>query len=294
MLVLVALLGVAGAGWWFWVRVPVHDVPDLVGLPVAEATARADALEWTVDDRAVERRDDTVAGEVLDQDPPAGDRLAEGEQLSLVVSLGPTLTPIPQVVGVPEGDARVQIEAAELQLGPVTRSFDEAVPPDAVISVAPVDGAPDADPEGRIPKGTEVALVVSDGPAPRTVPEGLQGASFEDAVAALEAIQLAPVRGVDAFSDDVPAGLVISLSERVGTELPRDAQVVLEVSKGPAPIPVPDVRFDTGTAAVAALEGQGFVVAGIEGSPSGMVLATDPPAGELHQRGTAVRIFTRS
>ncbi len=210
------------------------------------------------------------------------------------MSLGPTLTPIPQVAGVPEADAQVQIEAAELVLGPVTRAFDEAVPPDAVISIAPADGAPAADPEGRLPKGTEVALVVSDGPAPRTVPEGLQGASFEDAVAALEAIQLAPVRGVDAFSDDVPAGLVISLSERVGTELPRDAQVVLEVSKGPAPIPVPDVRFDTGTAAVAALEGQGFAVAGIEGSPSGMVLATDPPAGELHQRGTAVRIFTRS
>ena len=57
---------------------------------------------------------------------------------------------------------------------------------------------------------------------------------------------------------------------------------------------MPDVRYITGSMAAQQLEDDGFVVAGIEGSPSGMVLATDPVAGELHARGTAVRIFTRS
>ena len=69
---------------------------------------------------------------------------------------------------------------------------------------------------------------------------------------------------------------------------------MLEVSKGPAPIAVPDVRYNSGSVATAMLEDAGFTVSGIEGSPSGMVLATDPPAGELHPRGTAVRIFTRN
>ena len=72
------------------------------------------------------------------------------------------------------------------------------------------------------------------------------------------------------------------------------SDVVLEVSKGPAPITVPDVRFNSGSVAAAMLEDAGFTVSGIEGSPSGMVLATDPPAGEKHPRGTAVRVFTRN
>jgi DNA mismatch repair protein MutS2 len=46
-------------------------------------------------------------------------------------------------------------------------------------------------------------------------------------------------------------------------------------------------------AAAAALQAAGFTVSGVEGSPTGTVLATDPPAGEQHPRGTAVRIFTR-
>jgi serine/threonine-protein kinase len=70
--------------------------------------------------------------------------------------------------------------------------------------------------------------------------------------------------------------------------------VTLEVSKGPPPVPVPDVRFNSGSFAAQLLEESGFTVAGIEGSPSGMVLATDPPPGELHPPGTPVRIFTRS
>ena len=74
----------------------------------------------------------------------------------------------------------------------------------------------------------------------------------------------------------------------------RGGTVELVVSKGPAPIPVPDVKWISGAMAAEQLEAAGFTVAGIEGSPSGMVLATDPVAGELHQRGTEVRLFTRS
>ena len=106
----------------------------------------------------------------------------------------------------------------------------------------------------------------------------------DDAEAAL-AVQLEVARS-SSPSEDVPEGFVISVSEPAGTELARGSQVVLEVSSGPPPIPVPDVRFNSGAVATQMLEDSGFVVSGIEGSPSGMVLATDSPAGELHRRGT--------
>jgi serine/threonine-protein kinase len=290
--VVVALLAGAVSGWWFFVRVPVHDLPDFVGEDVAAATEQAETLGWTVDAGTVDRRDGSEPGEVLDQDPPVGESLAEGEIVRLTVSLGSTLAPLPDVVGSIGPDARVLLESAGFVVGTVTRAFDEEVPVDAVISATPVGGEV-VDDQGRLPKETVIDLAVSDGPAPRAVPDGLQGARVEDAEAALEAVQLSAARS-QAFSADVPAGFVISVSETPGSELARGAQVVLEVSQGPPPIPVPDVRFNSGSFATAMLEDAGFTVSGIEGSPSGTVLATDPPAGELHPPGTAVRIFTRS
>ncbi|MCZ7631052.1 MAG: PASTA domain-containing protein [Microthrixaceae bacterium] len=64
----------------------------------------------------------------------------------------------------------------------------------------------------------------------------------------------------------------------------RDSVVALVVSAGPEPIVVPDVTGQSGTSASATLEAAGFTVSGIEGSPSGTVLATDPPAGSRDPR----------
>lgn len=293
VLLVLALVAAAAGGWWFFVRTPVHDLPDLVGMPVAEATEQAEAQGWVVDDTEVDRRDGTEPGEVLEQSPAVGESLAEGEVVRLTVSLGATLAPYPDVVGLPGPDARTQLEGAGFVVGEVRRAFDEEVPADQVISATPADGQPTPDDQGRLPKETVVDLVVSDGPAPRAVPAGLQGARAADAEAALGEAGLEPTRN-ESYSEDVPEGYVISVSEDAGTELARGTTVTLEVSLGPAPIPVPDVSFQSGAIAAEMLEDAGFVVTGIEGSPSGMVLATDPPAGEEHPRGTAVRIFTRS
>jgi eukaryotic-like serine/threonine-protein kinase len=292
VLAVVLLLSSAGAAWWYLVRVPVHDVPELVGVEVDRARALAAEFDWEVDASTLDRRDGTEPGEVLAQSPAPGAALAEGGTLRLTVSLGATLTAFPDVVGRPEGEARATLEEVGLVVAPVTRAHDEDVPVDTVVSTALPEGVePESD--GRIARGTPIGLVVSDGPAPRAVPEGLVGAARADAVAALEAVQLdATVR--EDHSETVPAGVVISADTAAGEEVERGATVGLVVSIGPAPIAVPDVLWISGAMAADQLEKAGFTVAGIEGSPSGMVLATDPVAGELHQRGTAVRVFTRS
>lgn len=282
----------AAAGWWFVVRVPTAVVPELVGSDVAEARAAARAHRWHLDDGTVVRVDGTRSGQVVGQTPAAGASLAEGATLRVKVSLGPPLVAVPTVAGLTQGDATAAIEAAGLRVGTVDQVNDEAIPAGSVVSAGPAPGqeAPAAD--GTVPKGTLLTLVVSNGPAPRAVPDGLTGIPVADARTRLAAVQLgAEIR--DDYSSTVPAGIVASVGTPAGTEVPRGTPVVLVVSKGPAPIPIPDVIGQSGTSAAAALQAAGFGVSGIEGSPSNAVLATDPPAGEPHQVGTAVRIFTR-
>ena len=290
-LVVLLLIGSAAGGWWFFVRVPVHDVPTFTGMTVDQATERAEGLGFEVDDSATTRRDGTEPGEVLDQRPAPGVALEEGETVRLTVSLGPTLTGLPDVVNRPEAEARAALEAAGLAVGEIGRAHHEEVPAGAVISAPLAEGA-EAEADGRVPKGSTVNLLVSDGPAPRAVPDGLVGVPQAEAVAALEAVQL--TAGVtEEHSETVAAGVVISAGQPPGTQLERGAAVPIVVSLGPAPIAVPDVKWISGAMATQELEEAGFTVSGIEGSPSGMVLATDPVAGELLPRGTAVRLFTR-
>jgi eukaryotic-like serine/threonine-protein kinase len=293
VLALLALVGGGFAAWWTWVRVPVHAVPELIGGPVADAAAVADRLGWRLAPIEEVRQDGTLPGEVVGQSPTAGESLAEGGTLQLTISLGPTLVAVPDLVGVPEADARSSVDAAGLRIGGVTTANDEEVPAGSVVVAAATAGADTSDPDGRLPKGTPLELTVSTGPAPRAVPDGLAGLPLADARARLSAVGL----GVDVegrYDDDAAAGTVVEVGSSAGTMVPRGTDVRLVVSRGPAPVPVPDVAGRSGTAAAAALEAAGFPVSGIEGPPSGRVLATDPPAGERHQRGTAVRVFTRS
>jgi serine/threonine-protein kinase len=286
------VLGAATAGWWFLLRTPTHEVPDWVGQPAATARVQADDLGWGLSDDVLVRRDGTRAGEVVAQQPAPGTSLGEGERVALTVSLGPSLVTMPEVVGTPEAEAVVAIESAGLVVAARAEVHDEAVPAGSVVSATAATGFDGADVEGQIAKETPLDLVISDGPAPRAVPDALVGATRADAEARLTAVQL--VAAVEEqYSDTVPQGVVISSGIAAGTEVERDSAVPLVVSAGPPPVPVPNVVGQTGSSGAAALEAAGFVVAGIEGSPSGVILATDPPAGEAHLRGTPVRIFTR-
>jgi serine/threonine-protein kinase len=292
VLAVVAVVVGGAAGWWFLVRTPTHEVPDWTGQPVGVVSEQADDLGWSLSEQVLVRRDGTQEGEVVAQEPAPGSSLPEGEAVALTVSLGPTLVTMPDVVGLSEAEATAALESAGLVVASRADAHDETVAAGAVVSATAVAGRDGPDAQGQIARETPLDVVVSDGPAPRAVPDGLVGATRVDAEAKLVAVQL--VAAVEeAYSETVAKDVVISAGTAPGTEVARGSAVALVVSAGPAPVPVPDVRGQSGSAAAATLEAAGFPVAGIEGSPSGVVLATDPPSGEPHLRGTPVRIFTR-
>lgn len=284
----VSVLVVAGAavGAYLGLRTPSAAVPKVLGLSFEQAEKRLSGHGWTVTSELL-RQDGSDVDEVLQQRPGAGTDLAEGKRVTLRVSLGNTLVAMPALGPIPEQQAIDAIAAAGLVLGDVTRPNDEQVPPGVLISSS-ADPAPDG--SGQLPKGSVVALVVSAGPAPRTVPANLVGQSADAARAALGAVQLV-AEVTEAYSDR-PVGEVLSADHQAGEQLPRDAVVKLTVSKGPEPKPIPNVVGMSASDAANVLSEWGFSVSRVDGSPIKKVLVTEPAVGSLQLPGTPVRLVT--
>jgi serine/threonine-protein kinase len=84
-----------------------------------------------------------------------------------------------------------------------------------------------------------VQLVVSAGPAPRTVPK-LIGLTVPKATAALSEQQLGiKVKSPTEFHPSIPAGAIIRQSVKPGGKVDRDSTVTVVVSKGPDLVAVP-------------------------------------------------------
>jgi eukaryotic-like serine/threonine-protein kinase len=283
--IVAAIAGVAGFAWWQQ-QVPTHTVPVLIGAQQSDLDALTGGRGWEVVISEV-RLADTQPGEIVDQDPAAGTDLAEGETLRVTVSLGSPLVPVPDdLVGRTLEDAAEALDSGGLVLGEVIRVFDEDVPFDEVLAVdESVAGV------GELPQGTAVDLTVSDGPAPRTVPE-LAGSGRDEAVAALGELGL-EFEVDEAASRDVEVGVVISSAPESGAEVDRGDTVQLVVSSGLPWIDVPDVTGMDVDEATDALEDANLDVGGVDGPPNRPVVSTSPPAGEPIQEGSEVTLVTR-
>ncbi|MFN8041344.1 MAG: protein kinase [Acidimicrobiales bacterium] len=284
--VLVVLGLIAGAvGYWYVeLRIPRYAVPDLVSrdLPTAEALATTNG--WRIA-RTDDRRDGTRPGEILAQSPAPGTDLLRDGTLALTVSLGNTLVAVPtDLVGVTQEAAGQRLAASELVVGEITQVNDEDIPAGTVISLGP--GTP-----AQLPKGSGVPLVVSKGPVPRTIPDGLAGVPADNAVARLKELGLVPTQ-VQVFSDTAPVGQSTGTQPNAGTQVEKGSSVTVYVSKGPQLIAVPSVAGRSVIDAASVVEGSRLKVAGTQGSPTQPVTGTVPAAGTMVRPGTAVTLVT--
>ena len=103
--------------------------------------------------------------------------------------------------------------------------------------------------------------------------------------------------GANQFSDTVPEGKVVGTEPQPGTELETGTRVVIILSKGPEPKPVPDdLRNKTRDEAFEQLEGKGFTPK--EGTAEfdpeiegGRVVRTDPEAGTVLDEDRTVTVI---
>lgn len=284
---LVALLVVLGAiGAFFAFYKPTHVLGEYASMPVAEVRDLLERNGFSVTENG-EYSETIDTDTVISQDPIAGTSLKEGSTVTLTVSLGPPPVPIPtDLVGRTVDQASSALQAADLRLGTLTDGYDEAIAKGIVLSLAP-------DTPAELPKGSPVDLVVSAGPKPRTVPDGLVGQPVDAVTAQLTALGLVVARN-DAYSDTVAEGKVLSVTPGAGSAVPKGGTVTVSASKGRRPVTIPaDIVGKTVTAATEQLQALGFVVSGVQGSPTGRVSGSNPAVGTAVKPGSSVLLITR-
>jgi eukaryotic-like serine/threonine-protein kinase len=129
-------------------------------------------------------------------------------------------TTVPKVTGIAVQSAKFQLRAAKL--GARETQAASVKPKGIVVAQAPKPGA-------TVPKGTAVALVVSNGPPSITMPN-LVGLSKKDAVQALEARGLKVT--VQQVASKQPPGTVVEQQPTAGLPAKPGSKVVLQVAKG--------------------------------------------------------------
>lgn len=193
---------------------------------------------------------------------------------------------VPPLVGVGLVTARAEVSGAGLRLVVTAQRHSTSVPEGDVLASLPAAGA-------RVARGATVHVVLSSGGPPVRLPE-VAGASAAAAVATLRRAHLVP-RVTRVFNLDVPPGRVVATSPSTGP-VRYGSSLVVEVSKGPAPVTLP--AFASGTtwiSAEAALGGLRLkpleVLVYSTSVPVGEVIATSPLGGTAGVRvGSSVTV----
>jgi beta-lactam-binding protein with PASTA domain len=140
-----------------------------------------------------------------------------------------------------------------------------------------------------------VQLVVSDGPAPRVVPN-LIGRDVNEVRAELEAQGLLLAEVEPQFSDEFAAGAVMTQDVPEGTEVPRGSTVTVLVSKGVDLVVFPDLSASVNyVQAEVVLVAAGFTPTLTFGDAQGeitliVIEGGQPTVGGSYRRGTVVEI----
>jgi len=140
---------------------PKTSVPDVVGMNYGDAVQALNDVNLKATKREVFSQ--KPVGKVISQDPPAGEEVVEGTEITLDVSRGAKQVVVPSVVGMSEDDARTTLQQAGFEVSSTSAPSDST--PEGIVSDQSPDGGTQAS------KGSTVTITISSGPSTTTVPD---------------------------------------------------------------------------------------------------------------------------
>src|SRR5690606_34174194 len=263
---------------------------------IDDATSALVAVDLQVSKTQQHATDPFVpAGQVAGTDPGAGEAVAHGGVVQLIISDGPAQLELPDLVGESEDVAKERVTDGGFSLEASSYQFDPEIAEGLVIDALGKQGDETVSLQTLEVYGElqPVTLVVSLGQIP-----SVTDLTVEEAQTALAGKKLTGVEGAHAFHDTIAAGKVISAKYPEDGPLREGGTVELIISDGIEQVEVPDVVGKDLTAAKAMLTDLGFAVSynkSADAFPSFVrVRSTSPEAGELVDKGSTIELKLRS
>ena len=259
----VALLIAGGISYRVFVK-SSHTVPAFTEMNEGEARNLMVPFQWTIVVTA-ERSDDVSAGNVIRTEPASGESLEEGKTLTLVISQGPSLAELPDLVGKTMQEAVDALTALELVPAQKDSASEDVVAGSVISWLVPEQ--PSLIPGDKVLRGTAIDVLVSTGPAPREMPS-LIGMTLEQAQTVMNDLRLVLVETPAAKSNAAAEGLIGAQSVAPGTQIARDSQVAYAISLGPDLVEMPRIIGNSFATVEPRLLEAGFVVGKVTGKPN--------------------------
>jgi beta-lactam-binding protein with PASTA domain/serine/threonine protein kinase len=280
---LIGLLSTAAWGTWTYAIPHTAVIPELKGRTIDAARDRLTALGFDVEIAAGQFDLGVPDGHVLAITPAAGKERDQGSTVTIVPSRGPPPVIVPSVVGDPVKEAKEAIKAEGLRVGQEKHRFHDRVPRDHVIAVRPA--------KDRLPQGTAVTLIVSDGRRPVRIPD-VRGMTEAKAVDALASKGFEVVKEED-FSKEVVRGDAVGTDPAAGTELQPGETIVLTLSLGPEYFDCPNFIGMSVDEARGVAERYGLELTPLEvpGGSGSNVVSQLPEAGTRVRYGSTVTVY---
>jgi beta-lactam-binding protein with PASTA domain/predicted Ser/Thr protein kinase len=192
---------------------------------------------------------------------------------------------VPYLVGIKEANAVKIINDYGLSIDKdhIHRQANNDQPATYVFDQNPNQG-------DRVGKGSFVELWVSTG-EPQVVVPNLVGMNSNDAVAKLAGLKLR--YDVHDIPSRKPQGTVIAQKPAARAKVDEQTKVRINVSSGPRPIGVPDVRGSSFDSAASQLQALGFAVARRDAESDqteGTVIAQEPAASSFAPKGSTITL----
>lgn len=200
------------------------ELPEVTGYEIEGAEEMLALVELGIQITSEEYHPDKPTGTVLSQYPAPGTMVKSGRIVKVVISVGQKDVPVPLLAGFSVRQAKLNIEAANLELGDVVWTFSDSLPERVVVFAYPASGT-------EVPIGSPINLMVNRGSLSGIVfMPRLVGRSLDEAVAMLDDLGLMVGLITQVRDENYLPATVLEQSAEIATELEVGEEIDLKVS----------------------------------------------------------------
>lgn len=233
LLILFAIGFTAAFAFWFgqtlyltfWDIPHEVEVPNLIGEDaiVASNKLKEKGLVLTITDSRYQDR--YAANTIIKQDPPGGIMARQGREVLAIISLGPEMTDVPDLMGLSIRDSQVLLSNSKLRLGNVAKTKRAFKEPGEILNQNPKAGE-------KVRRGSEVNIQINEGDEPMVKVPNLIGSKHTDVENTLKKNNLLLGTIVWVWQDYIPKGEVIRQIPNPGSMAQPRTAVEVKISAG--------------------------------------------------------------